>query len=212
MGIKIVDIIYKGFLIGVLVSAPMGPTGLLCVQRTLNKGRWHGFFSGVGAACSDFVYAGITALGMGFIINIITENQHPLQIIASTLLFVFGIYVFRSNPFKRLENPNENVNSYSQDIITAFFLTFSNPLVIILLIPLFARFNFIDREETMFSISLGLLSIVGGALFWWFMITYFVEKLRKKMKHQGLLIMNRVIGSIIIILSIFLLITTIFDT
>jgi len=189
----------------------MGPTGLLCVQRTLKKGRWHGFFSGVGAACSDFIYAGITALGMGFIINIITENQYPLQIIASILLFVFGIYVFRSNPLKRLENPNENINSYSQDIITTFFLTLSNPLVIILLIPLFARFNFITKEETMFSISLGLLSIVGGALSWWFMITYFVDKLRKKMKHQGLLIMNKIIGSIIVVLSVFLLFSTIFD-
>ena len=211
MVLNIVDIIYKGFLIGVLVSAPMGPTGLLCVQRTLKKGRWHGFFSGVGAACSDFIYAGITALGMGFIINIITENQYPLQIIASILLFVFGIYVFRSNPLKRLENPNENINSYSQDIITTFFLTLSNPLVIILLIPLFARFNFITKEETMFSISLGLLSIVGGALSWWFMITYFVDKLRKKMKHQGLLIMNKIIGSIIVVLSVFLLFSTIFD-
>lgn len=31
-------LISKGIVIGVLVSAPMGPIGMLCIQRTLNKG------------------------------------------------------------------------------------------------------------------------------------------------------------------------------
>lgn len=42
-------IVSKGIIIGVLVSAPMGPIGMLCIQRTLNKGRWHGFVTGLGA-------------------------------------------------------------------------------------------------------------------------------------------------------------------
>ena len=46
-------LISKGIVIGVLVSAPMGPIGMLCIQRTLNKGRWHGFVTGLGAALSD---------------------------------------------------------------------------------------------------------------------------------------------------------------
>ena len=36
----IFDILVKGFIIGVVVSAPLGPVGVLCIQRTLNKGRW----------------------------------------------------------------------------------------------------------------------------------------------------------------------------
>ena len=55
--INILDFIFKGIVIGVLASAPMGPVGILCIQRTLNKGRWYGFVTGVGAACSDIVYA-----------------------------------------------------------------------------------------------------------------------------------------------------------
>ena len=55
--------ISKGIVIGVLVSAPMGPIGMLCIQRTLNKGRWHGFVTGLGAALSDVIYAALTCLG-----------------------------------------------------------------------------------------------------------------------------------------------------
>ena len=53
-------LISKGIVIGVLVSAPMGPIGMLCIQRTLNKGRWHGFVTGLGAALSDVIYAALT--------------------------------------------------------------------------------------------------------------------------------------------------------
>ena len=207
----IVDIIYKGFLIGVLVSAPMGPIGLLCVQRTLNKGQWHGFFSGIGAAFSDVFYAGITSLGMGFVIDFITANQYTLQIIGSIMLVIFGIYVFQSTtPFKQIREPEENanINSYSQDTVTAFILTLSNPMIILLYIALFARFNFIAPEETLFSILIGLLGILAGALSWWFLITFLAGKLRKIMNFQSLRIMNRTVGVVIIVLSVYLMVTT----
>jgi len=203
----IVDIIYKGFFIGILVSAPMGPVGLLCVQRTLRKGQWHGFFSGVGAAFSDLMYAGITSLGMGFVIDAITTNQYVLQIIGSILLMGFGIYVFVSNPFKGLHEQKENVNSYLQDAVTAFFVTLSNPLIIFLYIALFARFNYIAPEEKLISILVGLASILVGALSWWLLITFLVGKLRKILSLRGLWLVNKIVGSIIIALSIYLLIS-----
>ena len=58
-------LIGKGLIIGILVSAPMGPVGMLCIQRTLNKGRWHGFITGLGATLSDITYAALTCLGRG---------------------------------------------------------------------------------------------------------------------------------------------------
>ena len=65
--INILDFIFKGILIGVIASAPMGPVGILCVQRTLNKGRWFGLATGVGAAASDIIYAGFAGFGMSFL-------------------------------------------------------------------------------------------------------------------------------------------------
>lgn len=49
--IDLLELILKGLLIGIIASAPMGPVGILCIQRTLNKGRWYGFVTGVGATC-----------------------------------------------------------------------------------------------------------------------------------------------------------------
>ncbi|MDR0733842.1 MAG: LysE family translocator [Dysgonamonadaceae bacterium] len=197
-----VDVIRKGIIIGILVSAPMGPIGLLCVQRTLNKGPWHGFFSGVGAAFSDLFYAVFVCLGMGFVIDFIEGHQTILQIFGSVSLLFFGVYTFRSNPFKRVHMPKENINSFSQDFITAFFLTLSNPFILLVYIVLFSRFNFILPEEKTVSMLLGLLCILTGALLWWFLITFLVGKLRKIMNLRGLWLVNKTVGAVIIVLSV----------
>lgn len=196
------SIIYKGILIGILVSAPMGPVGLLCLQRTLNKGRWHGFATGVGATCSDILYALLTCLGMGFVIDFIESNQEILQIAGSILLLLFGIYIYRTNPSKSLRKSQEGNSTYHQDLITSFFLTLSNPFIIFLFIALFARFNFIAPEDKLLSMITGLIGIAIGALLWWFMITTLVGKLRNNFNLRGLWIMNRIVGVIIIALSV----------
>ena len=207
-----IEIFYKGIIIGILVSAPMGPIGLLCVQRTLNKGPWHGFFSGVGAALSDLIYAGITCIGLGIVIDFITNNRDTLQIIGSLLLLGYGIYIFQSNPSKNLQRPNDfSITSYSQDAVSAFFLTLSNPFIIFLYIALFARFNFFSSDAKLVSIFSGLISIWIGALGWWAITSFLVGKLRKVINVRGLWIMNKVVGSVIIFLSVIGMVYSIWD-
>ncbi|MDR2804267.1 MAG: LysE family transporter [Dysgonamonadaceae bacterium] len=196
-----IDVIYKGILIGVLVSAPLGPIGLLCIQRTLYKGRWHGFFSGIGAAFSDFIYAMITCMGMGIVITFIEDNQTVLQIVGSVLLMIFSVYIYRSDPSKSFRKP-KHTYSYSQDALSAFFLTLSNPLIIFLFIALFARFNFISVTDKMESIVLGMTGILAGALAWWFALTSVIGKLRRVFNERGLLIMNRTLGVVLLFLAL----------
>ncbi|WP_106831368.1 LysE family translocator [Parabacteroides pacaensis] len=192
----------KGVVIGVLVSAPMGPIGILCIQRTLNKGRWHGFVTGLGAALSDVMYAILTSLGMGVVINFIEANQAPLQLLGSLVLAIFGYYIYKSNPVKALRKRKEGKTSYTQDFITAFLLTFSNVFIILLYIGLFARFSFILPDTSLFLVAVGIVCIGIGAVLWWFIITYFIAKLKKKFNVRGIWVLNRVIGSIIIALSL----------
>ena len=82
----ILDILWKGFIIGVIVSAPLGPVGVLCIQRTLNKGRWYGFVTGVGASLSDICYALLTGYGMSFVFDYVNKNIFYLQLFGSILL------------------------------------------------------------------------------------------------------------------------------
>lgn len=192
----------KGFVIGILVSAPMGPIGMLCIQRTLSKGRWHGFITGLGAMVSDIVYAILTSLGMGVVVNFVEANQAPLQLGGSLVLAVFGYYIYQSNPVRNLRKQKERRLSFTQDFITAFLLTFSNVLIVLLYIGLFARFGFILPDHSVGMIVGGVGCIGIGAVCWWLFITYIVSKLRKWFNVRGIWLMNRIVGSIIIALSI----------
>ena len=86
--------IIRGLAIGILVSAPMGPIGVLCIQRTLNKGRWSGFVTGLGASISDLGYAVLTGLGMSIVIDFIETNEYLIQILCwpdSGLIYIVKI-------------------------------------------------------------------------------------------------------------------------
>ena len=65
--VDLMELALKGILIGIIASAPMGPVGVLTIQRTLKKGRWYGLVTGLGAAVSDIIYAMVTGLGMSFV-------------------------------------------------------------------------------------------------------------------------------------------------
>jgi threonine/homoserine/homoserine lactone efflux protein len=201
------DTIVEGLTIGILVSAPMGPIGLLCIQRTLNKGRWHGFITGVGAMISDLFYAVIAGIGMSFLIDFVESHINILQLVGSIFLLGFGIYIFRSNPVKTLRKARTSTN-YAQDLATSFFLTLSNPLIILLFMGLFARFSFINPDASWIQQVAGYLSIGIGALAWWFLITTLISKLRDKFNLRGLWVVNRTIGIIVIVLALAGLIAT----
>lgn len=211
--INILDLLLKGVAIGILVSAPMGPVGVLCVQRTLNKGRWFGFVTGIGACVSDFIYALITGLGMSFVMDFISNSHYRyiLQISASIILMIFGIYSFISNPMKKVHVSNRGTKgSLIHNCITAFLVTFSNPLIIMLMMGLFAQFAFIIPNHPV-EMCAGYIGIIGGAMLWWYGLTWLVDKIRAVFDTNGIQIINKVVGSIVIVMSIIVLIGTVFN-
>ena len=210
--IDILGMILKGVLIGIIASAPMGPVGVLCIQRTLNKGRWYGFVTGIGAAMSDIIYAMLTGFGMSFIMDLITNptNKFWLQISGSAILLLFGVYCFKANPTRNIHRGGTKKGSLTHNAITAFFVTLSNPLIIFLFMGTFAQFAFVIPNHP-FELSLGYISIVIGALIWWFGLSWLINKIRGKFDDNGILIINKVIGSLVIAFSLLVLIGTVFN-
>lgn len=207
------DIIVKGMIVGIICSAPMGPVGVLCVQRTLNKGRWYGFVTGIGATLSDLIYALLTGFGMSFVMELIDnpQNKFCLQIFGSILLFIFGVYCFRSDPRKNIYHKSKNQKgTLTHNLITAFIVTISNPLIIFLFLATFAQFAFIIPDHPL-EMSLGYLSIAAGALLWWYGLTWLIDKVRAYFTMSAIVIINRIIGTIVMVFSTAIFIGTTFN-
>jgi len=58
---------------------------------------------------------------------------------------------------------------------------------------------------------LGFLSIMFGALLWWYGLTWLIDKVRENFSTRSIVILNRVIGSVVIIFSLVFLIGTLFN-
>lgn len=81
-------------------------------------------------------------------------------------------------------------------------LTFSNPLILFFIIGLFARFNFLLPEFRYYHYIAGYTAIFGGALLWWYSITYFVNKVRTHFNVRSLWLINRIIGGVLLLMGI----------
>lgn len=198
----ILYMIWRGIAIGVIISAPMGPVGILCVQRTLDKGRKTGLYTGIGAAISDLLYCLLTGFGLSFIEEFIERNSNILQLVGSVVLIVFGIYLFKSNPSRNLKRPDRQASRPGKNILNGFLFTFSNPLIIFLIIGLFARFNFLLPEIRFYQYLIGFASIFVGALLWWYIVTYFVDRVRSHFNLRSMWLINKIIGSVIFLFAI----------
>ena len=185
----------------------MGPIGILCVQRTLNKGRHSGFFTGVGAAASDLFYCLLTGLGISLVTDFIADHVNILQIIGSIILIVYAIYMIVHNPVSQIKENIDQRDDHWRDMVTGFLFTLSNPLIMFLIIPLFARFGFPLPEYKFYHIIIGYAAIVLGALLWWSVITFFVDKVRTHFNIRSMWLINRIIGSVILILSLYGMVT-----
>ena len=163
---NILDIAFKGLLIGIIASAPMGPVGVLCVQRTLNKGRWYGFVTGCGAAMSDIIYAGVTGLGMGLVVDFVSNdtNRFYLQIVGSLMLLLFGLYTYRTDPTKNMRKPGQNKGTLTHNGITAFLVTLSNPLMGLTWLVDKIRTKFDTNGIRIINQIIGMLVILGSVV------------------------------------------------
>jgi threonine/homoserine/homoserine lactone efflux protein len=199
-----IEFFLKGLLVGIIVSAPMGPIGVLCIQKTVNKGRALGFFSGLGAATADTFYAILAAFGVTFITNFLSKNQEIMQVVGIIVLLFLGFKMIFNNPIKqyRYHSSSSKKSHYIKDYFSVFFLTLSNPLTIIFFGAAFAMLGLLAQAELQRYNFLLVAGIFGGATFWWFMLTYIVNIFRRKFRLRNIFILNRVSGVLIVGLSV----------
>ena len=197
----LIETLIKGIIIGLSISVPLGPIGMLCIQRTLNHGRKYGFITGLGATTSDLLYSVVTLFFLSFVIGFIDEYRFILQLIGSLIIIGFGVWIFSSNPVSQPRPDEKYEHSLFTDYVTTFGLTLSNPLILFVLIALFARFDFVTPETTVWVMIAGLISVLIGASLWWNLLTYFVNHFRNKFNIRGLKLINQITGIVILLIG-----------
>ena len=199
--VNALDLAVRGMVVGVVASAPMGPVGVLTVQRTLNKGRWYGFATGLGAAVSDLIYALMTGFGMSIVMDFI---EHPttvlyFKLLGSILLFCFGAYTYYCKPAAPHKSSGKR-GSLWHNMFTGFAITISNPLIVFLFLALFARVGFVVPDHPLEQ-AFGYLGVVAGAVVWWLCLTTALNRLGSRFDMSTISLLNRLLGLLVMVAS-----------
>ncbi len=198
----------KGLIVGFCASIPLGPIGVLCIQRTLSKGRNSGLITGMGAATTDMILAAISLLSLTFIQDFISEYRNTAMIIGGLIISGFGLRLIINNPIKQIKRVEEGNKQYIQDFLSTLIMTITNPGAFFLIFGLlaFMGINSGDQARGIDVIALTLFGVFAGGSAWWYIFSTGVNKFRNRLRLRQIVMINRIAGIIILVLG---LITTI---
>lgn len=190
------SLFFKAMLIGLSIAAPVGPIGLLCIQRTLAHGMRTGFVSGMGAASADAVYGAIGAFGMVAVTDYFVSLSTPLAIGGALFLGWMGVKLLltKNEPGQAASVGTQNAG---RAFVSVFVLTLANPMTIISFVAVFAS---IAGPKVLGHAAAGLM-VVGvflGSAIWWFMLSAGVALLSRQVGTGALGLINRLGGLLLL--------------
>ncbi|MEI6679629.1 MAG: LysE family transporter [Mariniphaga sp.] len=200
------SLLWEGFIIGIAVSVPLGPLGMLCIKRTVNKNWKSGFSSGLGIAASDAIYAIIAGFSLTIIINFISNYEIYFKILGTSMMVFLGLYIFMSNPAKEIQKFKQKGTSYLQDFLTAFLLTITNPLSVFVFIAIFTSYSVVLQLSQLFEALLIIGGIFVGGASWWFILTGLAYLFKHKLTINTLWWANKIIGLSVMLIAFVLFI------
>lgn len=198
----------KGFLIGAIIAFPIGPIGILCLQRLLTQGAGVGIASGMGGATADILFASIGVMGLSIIAQFVHDHIYLTRFASSIFLCLVGTYLISTKP--TLAPTKITTRGILQAYFSTLFLTLANPLLIFSFAAFFALFS-VDITQSSVAWIVTLMSGIWlGSTSWWLLLGSLTAIFRLSLKSQNIHLINRFTGTIIIIIALVGLLYTLF--
>lgn len=196
----------KGLIIGFSIACPVGPIGVLCIQRTLAQGNMHGLITGMGAASADAIYGIIAAFGLTFISGFIVEQSFWFRVLGGLFLCYLGIKTFLSRPVDPAASGGRQglLGAYS----TTFLLTLTNPVTILSFAAIFAGLGLVSGSPRYGSATLMVTGVFMGSALWWLILSGSTNLLRERVDRTRLIWVNRFSGVVILTFGVLSLLST----
>ena len=213
-----IDIILRGFAVGLASSVTVGPVAVLCIQRTLSKSRRAGFFSGLGVACADTLLAIIAFFFYALLEAQIERYKHIITILGGIFILIVGVVIFFKNPAPQIRRNRTGTTSSWRDFASMFGFTLANFISVIpYILAFFAMLGVSSHSggrdfASIFGSALILGGFLAGAVVWWFLLTLIISLFRRRFRPHHMQMLNRIAGIIIGLLGVVTILSTVIST
>ncbi|MGS0891290.1 LysE family translocator [Burkholderia stagnalis] len=175
----------KSIVIGFSIAAPVGPIGMLCIQRSLARGFRAGFATGLGAACADAIYGLLGALGIAGLATAFPMLTTGLRIGGGAFLVWLAWGIARQEAVAAVARQERAGESAARDFLTTFGLTLSNPMTILSFVGIFAALGPPPAgaaEGAMWpAVAAMVAGVFAGSACWWLFLSGVTAALRTRM-------------------------------
>lgn len=178
MDIAITTLFLQAAGVGLLIAAPVGPIGLLTIQRTLQRGQLAGLATGLGAAAADAVYGAVGAYGVQGLIAWLSGARVPLALGGGVLLLWLAWQTWRAPTHGTQVAQTRDARGLLGLFAGTFVLTLSNPATILSFIAVFGALAAGVAKAP--SPALLVLGVMLGSAAWWLLLTAVVALVRQR--------------------------------
>lgn len=191
-------VIPVGVIIGILITAPLGPINVLCLQRAVERGFWGGIAAGLGVALGDGLIALLAALGVNAVSGAIRHHRFAIQSVGGIVLLLFAARLFftepRIKPEEGMSDEDASLGDFAWDIPQMFFLTITNPGAVLGLFAIFSGVGTFVELETHVDVLTMVAAIMGGSLVSWITLSKLISGIRHRLDLNKLRLINRIAG------------------
>lgn len=201
-----VELFGRGLVIGFAIAAPVGPIGLLCIQRTLRGGRLAGLVTGLGAASADAIYGLIAGLGLTAVAGFLSGQQRVLGLVGGLFLCYLGVRTLLQPPAQTAARIQGSDGSLLRAYASALGLTLTNPMTIFAFMAVFAGVGLaVDGVEAGRALAL-VSGVFLGSAAWWLILSTLAAAAAERLNPGVLQWVNRSAGVLLLGFGLYLLV------
>lgn len=186
----------KGLVAGFIIAAPVGPVGVLCVQRTLHQGRVAGLMSGLGAAIADAAYGCVAAFGLSLISGWLQAHDVLFRTGGGLFLLFMAWRMLRAalHPMPAMAANGIHNEGPIACFASTFILTATNPITIVAFLGIFAFFGIGTFGLSNEMAAWLVLGVFTGSSIWWLSLAGLAGAFRQRLGNGGMKWINGASG------------------
>lgn len=178
-------ILLKGIAIGIAVAMPVGPVGILCIQRTLNHGIRSGLLAGLGAALGDAALGAVAAAGIAPVTDFLLAIEVELRFGGGIFLIALALWTW----FHRSSAAAPRLRGHGI-VVASFLLVITNPITILAFLGFFASFRVLAVTGATLQAAALILGVFLGSALWWLTLCAGTKRLSRRLDDSLLTTIN----------------------
>lgn len=199
----ILEYVLIGYLVGIVMTAPVGPVNVMAIQRAVRSGFHHGVYVGLGAVVADTIYAAAAIFGVSAITQFIDGQLRLIEIVGGALLIIFGLKIWHTHPHLNGNgngNGDEGEHGFLGEAAAAFFMAITNPGTIFAFISIFGVLgDYRPAHGNHFGALMMVAGVSAGATSWWITVSALVSHFKARIDDQWLGRANHIAGFVLMV-------------